>query len=115
MDNTLPEKRYYSIGEVAAYFGLNASTIRHWETEFPHLRPQTNAKGDRRYTRQDVTNVQEIFVLVKQKGYTLQGAREYLSTNQRQRQTDVVEKLQDIKAFLLELKEVLQNPDKQQD
>jgi DNA-binding transcriptional MerR regulator len=111
-ENTLPDKRYYTISEVAAYFNLNASTLRHWETEFKHLRPQTNVKGDRRYTRQNITDIEQVYVLVKQNGYTLQGARDFLSKNKNLQNEQIVERLQNIRAFLLDLKSTLRSEEK---
>ena len=72
---TLPDKRYYSIGEVAKAFEVNTSLIRFWETTFDILKPKKNAKGNRKFTPQDIKNLQLIYYLVKEKGYTLEGAK----------------------------------------
>lgn len=77
----LPEKRYYTIGEVADAFGVNSSLIRFWEKEFNKLNPKKNSKGDRRYTPTDVAYIELIFNLVKERGFTLEGAKQELSTN----------------------------------
>ena len=74
----LPTKRYYSIGEIAKAFDVNASLIRFWDKEFEALKPKKNAKGNRRFTPEDVQNLKLIFNLVKERGYTLEGAKTYL-------------------------------------
>lgn len=105
----LPSKQYYSITEVAEYFKLNASALRHWESEFKHIRPQTNAKGNRRYTRQNIDDIALIVSLVKHKGYTLQGAREYIASKEDNRKQIVIEKLQKVRTFLLDMKQIIKN------
>jgi DNA-binding transcriptional MerR regulator len=74
----LPTKRYYSIGEIAKAFDVNASLIRFWDKEFEALKPKKNAKGNRRFTPEDVQNLKLIYNLVKERGYTLEGAKTYL-------------------------------------
>jgi DNA-binding transcriptional MerR regulator len=103
------EKVYYSMGEVAALFDVNASLIRFWEKEFDVLKPQKNKKGNRLFTRQDIDNLRIIYHLVKERGYTLQGAREKLKQNKEDvlKNVEIIESLQDIRAFLLEIKEEL--------
>jgi len=107
--NRKVEKIYYSIGEVASLFEVNASLIRYWEKEFDILKPQKNKKGDRFFTRQDLDNLRIIYHLVKERGYTLQGAKEKLLQNKEgvSRQVEVVDSLNQIKGFLLELKSQL--------
>lgn len=78
MQVELPEKRYYGIGEVARAFGVNTSLIRFWEKEFDVLQPKKNAKGNRKFTPQDIKNLQLIFHLVKERGFTLEGAKTHL-------------------------------------
>ena len=77
----LPEKRYYSIGEVAKAFDVNTSLIRFWEKEFDIIKPKKNAKGDRKFTPEDIKNLQLIFHLVKERGFTLEGAKQKLKKN----------------------------------
>ncbi len=72
------EKLYWSIGEVAERLGVNTSLIRYWEKEFGTLKPKRTGKGDRLYTKKDIDQLQRIQHLVKEKGFTLQGAREQL-------------------------------------
>jgi len=78
-------KRYYSIGEVAEIFGVSKSLIRFWETEFSYLRPYKNSKGDRRFTEQNIEQVREIYHLVKERGFTLNGAKNELKILKKQR------------------------------
>lgn len=105
----LPDKMYYAIGEVAEAFDVNASLIRYWEKEFDILKPKKNAKGNRKFTREDIKNLQLIYHLVKEKGFTLEGAKTYLQNN-RQKTLDnfeIILKLKDIKAQLLNIKDQL--------
>ena len=81
MQVDLPEKRYYKIGEVAKAFGVNTSLIRFWEKEFDVIKPKKNAKGDRMFTQDDVKNFQMIYHLVKEKGFTLEGAKKKVENN----------------------------------
>ena len=75
MHVNLPEKLYYTIGEVSKAFDVNPSLIRFWEKEFEILKPKKNNKGTRRYSSIDIENFQTIHHLVKEKGYTLDGAK----------------------------------------
>lgn len=100
-------KLYYSIGEVAKMFDVNASLLRFWEKEFDIIKPKKNKKGDRMFTKEDVSNFRAIYHLVKERGYTLQGAKEKLKGNNKNETFDNVEmvkSLEKVKGFLLELK-----------
>lgn len=101
------EKLYYSIGEVAEMFDVNTSLIRFWEKEFDIIKPQKNKKGNRLFTKQDVDHFHMIFHLVKERGYTLQGAKNTLDANKEtvSENFEVIKSLQAMKEFLLELKE----------
>jgi len=103
------EKVYYRIGEVARMFSVNASLIRFWEKEFDIIKPYRNKKGTRFFTKQDVDHFHLIFHLVKERGFTLQGAREKLKSNPDETidQAEIVKRLQKVRKFLLELKEEL--------
>jgi len=103
------EKVYYRIGEVAEMFGVNVSLIRYWEKEFDIIKPFRNKKGNRFFTKQDVGNFHLIYHLVKERGFTLQGAREKLKANRDDvtANHEVVKTLQQMRAFLLELKQNL--------
>ncbi|MHA7864159.1 MULTISPECIES: MerR family transcriptional regulator [Flagellimonas] len=105
----LPEKRYYGIGEVAKAFGVNTSLIRFWEKEFDVLQPKKNAKGNRKFTPQDIQNLQLIYHLVKERGFTLDGAKTHLKEEKQKALSnfEVIQKLQKVKAELLKIKEQL--------
>jgi DNA-binding transcriptional MerR regulator len=105
----LPEKRYYSIGEVAKAFDVNASLLRFWEKEFDIIKPKKNAKGDRKFTPDDIKNLQLIFHLVKERGFTLEGAKTHLKENQKKTldKFEIVRKLETIKSQLINLKNQL--------
>ncbi|MCC2590077.1 MerR family transcriptional regulator [Chryseobacterium sp. MFBS3-17] len=108
MKLNLPDKLYYSIGEVAKAFNVNTSLIRYWEQEFPILRPKKNKKGNRYFTPEDVGNLKIIYHLVKEKGYTLDGARIALTTNSKISETiSIIDRLEFVKAELQKLKESL--------
>ena len=108
MKVNLPDKLYYSIGEVAKAFDVNASLIRYWEQEFPIIRPKKNKKGNRYFTPEDIQNLQMIYHLVKEKGYTLDGARIALTTNTKISETiSIIDRLEFLKAELIKLKESL--------
>ncbi|MBW8360314.1 MAG: MerR family transcriptional regulator [Weeksellaceae bacterium] len=113
MKLNLPDKLYYSIGEVAKAFNVNTSLIRYWEQEFPILRPKKNKKGNRYFTPEDLKNLKIIYHLVKEKGYTLDGARVALTTNSKISETiSIIDRLEFVKAELQKLKESLsENPE----
>ncbi len=102
-------KLYWSIGEVAALFEVRPSLIRFWEKEFPMIKPHKNKKGDRLFTREDVKTFGLIYHLVKERGYTLQGARDTLREKPEGISTtaDVVEVLKNIRTFLIDLKKAM--------
>jgi len=104
-----PEKLYFPIGEVAEMFSVNTSLIRFWEKEFDILKPKKNKKGNRLFTPVDVENIRLIFHLVKEKGYTLQGAKDKLKTGKQSLQENrkVVDSLEKLKAFMVQLKDQL--------
>ena len=100
------EKIFFPIGEVAEMFGVNQSLIRFWEKEFDILKPQKNKKGNRLFTKQDIENLRLIFHLVKERGMTLNGAKQKLKNNieDTTKNFEVVKKLQSIKSQLLDIK-----------
>mgnify|MGYP000038277690 CR=1 FL=1 len=102
-------KLYYSIGEVAKMFGVNNSLIRFWEKEFDILKPKKNAKGNRLFTQKDVDNLKVIYHLVKERGFTLDGAKKKLRENKGDtiQNEEIVERLKDIRSFLVELRDNL--------
>ncbi len=105
----LPKKLYYSIGEVADAFEVNTSLIRFWEKEFTVLKPKKNAKGNRLFTPEDIKNLELIYYLVKERGFTLDGAKTHLKEQKQQalETFDIIRKLERIKAQLLDIKEHL--------
>ncbi len=102
-------KLYFSIGEVAKLFDVNASLIRFWEKEFDIIKPHKNKKGNRMFTQEDLKNFQLIYHLVKERGFTLQGAKDKLKGNKEDafESLEIVEKLEKVKSFLLEVKSAL--------
>jgi DNA-binding transcriptional MerR regulator len=104
------EKLYYSIGEVAEIFNVAPSLIRFWESEFEIIKPKKNRKGNRQFTKEDIDNVRTIFHLVKEKGFTLQGAKEMLrnDTESVRDKMEVVDSLRNVRKFLVELRDKLQ-------
>lgn len=102
-------KLYYTMGEVTQMFDVNASQIRFYEKEFDILQPKKNKKGNRLFTPEDVENLKIIFSLVKDKGFTLNGAKDYLKQNKSEIKENqkVIDSLERLKQFLLEVKEQL--------
>ena len=100
------DKLYFSIGEVAAAFNVNASLIRFWDKEFDILKPKKNAKGNRMFTQEDVKNLQLIYHLVKERGFTLDGAKIHLKEGQKKTldKFEIINKLAGIKAELTSIK-----------
>jgi DNA-binding transcriptional MerR regulator len=104
-DEILFKKQYYSIGDVAAMFKENTSLIRYWENEFSILKPKKNKKGDRFFRPEDVKNLKMIYHLLRERKYTIDGAKEFLKNNKAAGERhEMIESLQKIKSFLLELK-----------
>jgi len=102
-------KLYYSIGEVAEMLRVNSSLLRFWEKEFDIIKPQKNSKGNRIYTKKDVQNLKLIHYLVKERGFTLEGAKKKLKEDHKelQEKSELIESLHQVKAMLLELKSML--------
>lgn len=107
MNVDLPDKLYYSIGEVAKAFDVNASLIRFWEKEFEIIQPKKNAKGNRLFTKDDIQCFKNIYYLVKIKGYTLDGAKQAIGKKgvvKTKDEINVVKRLENIKDELIKLK-----------
>ena len=102
-------KLYYSIGEVARMFDVNESLLRYWEKEFPIITPKKAGGNIRQYRREDIENIRLIYHLVKEKGMTLQGAKQRLKANkERTIQTaEVVNRLKEIREELVKLRNSL--------
>lgn len=111
----MAEKLYYSMGEVAEMFDVRPSLLRHWESQFGVLRPKRNKKGNRLFTPADVENLKLIYHLVKEQGMTLEGARKALRQCRREkavpRDVELLERLQRIRALLVEVREELKGND----
>ncbi len=106
----LPEKLYYRTNELAKAFEVNASLLRFWEKEFGFLiKPKKNAKGERLYTKKDVENFKLIYHLVKENGYTLEGAKKKIKTGRQKinKNISIIERLEKIKAELKQIREQL--------
>jgi len=104
-DKILFQKQYYSIGDVASMFKENTSLIRYWENEFSILKPRKNRKGDRFFRPEDVKNLKMIYHLLRERKYTIDGAKEFLKNNKAAGEKhEMIESLERIKSFLLELK-----------
>ena len=103
------EKQYYTIGEVAEMFDVAASLIRFWETEFEQLNPKKNKKGNRQYTAKDIEILRSVYHLVKERGYTIQGAKDVLKNKsvQTKDKIEIIESLQKVRSFLVGIKDQL--------
>lgn len=100
------EKKYFSIGEVAEQLDVATSLIRFWESEFEIIKPKKNRKGNRQFTREDIENVKLIYHLVKERGFTLQGAKDLLKNNINpvKDRMALIDSLKEVRSFLVELK-----------
>lgn len=100
-------KLYYTMGEVATMFDVNTSMIRFYEKEFDVLKPKKNKKGNRLFTPEDLENLRIIFHLIRDKGYTLNGAKEHLKNNMDDTKDNqrVIDSLENLKKFLLEVRD----------
>jgi len=100
------ERVYWTIGEVAAQLGVNPSLLRYWEKEFGTLRPKRTGKGDRLYTKDDIAKIRAIHALLKEQGFTIQGAKERIRAARKaiDPTPEIVERLQRVRAELLELR-----------
>ncbi len=107
--NEKPDKLYFSIGEVAKYLKVNSSLLRYWDKEFDIIQPKKNAKGNRLFTREDVKNIGIIYNLVKERGFTIEGAKKKLKNNNQQTvgNVEIINRLEAIKAELINIKKHL--------
>jgi len=105
----MADKLYYTIGEVSRMFNVNPSLIRFWEKEFPIIRPQKNKKGNRVFTPKDIDSFRLIYNLVKEKGYTIQGAREHLSRHKTdaEKNVEVIKSLKEIRRVRIDISQEL--------
>lgn len=109
-DEILQQKLYYSISEVAGWFKVNTSLLRYWENEFDILQPRKTRKGDRLFRVEDIKNLQLIYFLLRQRKFSIDGAKNYLRNNKQEadKQVRISESLNKFKSFLLEMKANLQ-------
>jgi DNA-binding transcriptional MerR regulator len=105
----LPVKRYYKIGEVAKAFDVNTSLIRFWEKEFDIIKPKKNKKGNRLFTPEDIKNFKLIHNLVKERGFTLEGAKQKLKKNPEGvfNNHEIISRLEAVKAEIIKIKNQL--------
>lgn len=110
-EEILKQKLYYSISEVASWFKVNTSLLRYWENEFDILQPRKTRKGDRLFRVEDIKNLQLIYLLLRQRKFSIEGAKSYLKNNKNKIDTEMqlVHSLTKFKQFLLELKSSLSN------
>jgi DNA-binding transcriptional MerR regulator len=104
-DEVLFSKQYYTMGEVSEMFHVNQSLLRFWETEFDILQPRKNKKGDRYFRPIDIKHLHLIYHLLRQKKYTIEGAKDFLKNNKKaEERFEIIQRLQQIKDFLQEMK-----------
>ena len=102
-------KSFYTVSDVAEYFDLNQSTLRYWESEFEHINPKRNDKGERRYSKEDFEQVEVIHYLLKKKGHTMKGAKKIIAEQPKKikKEMEMIGSLQELKTFLQLMKEKL--------
>jgi DNA-binding transcriptional MerR regulator len=104
-DEVLFLKQYYTMGEVADMFRVNQSLLRFWEAEFSILQPKKNKKGDRYFRPVDIKNLHLIYNLLRQRKYTIEGAKDFLRKNSKaEEKFETIKKLEEVKRFLLEMR-----------
>lgn len=102
-------KLYYSIKDVADEIGVNESTLRYWEKEFPFLRPKVTSNNVRQYTQKDIEQIKVIYNLIKVRGLKIAAARKYLTQNRSgaEKSSEIVNTLISVRDQLKELKQQL--------
>lgn len=108
-NNHSHKKFFYKIGEVAKMFNVNISAVRFWENEFDILKPKKNKKGNRLFTNKDIKNIEIIYHLLKERGFTVEGAKKKLRENKSDtiNNVEIITHLKDVKKFLVSLRESL--------
>jgi DNA-binding transcriptional MerR regulator len=101
------KRLYYSIQEVADHFAVNVSLLRYWEKEFENIRPKKTAGGTRQYTKEDIQQIEIVYHLVKEKGMTIEGARQTLNSKKddEEKRVEAVARLQEIRKELASIEE----------
>lgn len=110
----MTSKVYYKIGDVASKFDVNTSLIRYWEQEFDFIRPKKNNKGTRYYTNRDIDNFEIIYHLIKEKGMTIQGVKDYIVNRKENKSIDrleVIVTLKRTRKLLTDIREVFNKKD----
>ncbi len=109
LNNKPTQKLFYKISEVAEIFDINISAVRFWEKEFDILKPKKNKKGNRLFTHKDIENIKIIHYLLKEQGFTVEGAKKKLKENKSDTidNVQIINHLKEIKKFLSKLKEEL--------
>lgn len=109
LNNKPTQKLFYKISEVAEIFDINISAVRFWEKEFDILKPKKNKKGNRLFTHKDIENIKIIHYLLKERGFTVEGAKKKLKENKSDTidNVQIINHLKEIKKFLSKLKEEL--------
>lgn len=109
MTAKIQDKLFYPIGEVVKRYNVAISTLHYWEKEFNELKPQRNKKGNRLYTEKDILLLDSIYFLIKEKGYTIKGAREKLRIDRKKLEKNMVirSKLLNIRKLLMDIKKSL--------
>lgn len=107
--NNPTEKLFYKISEVAKMFNVNISAVRFWEKEFDILKPKKNKKGNRLFTPKDIKNIQIIYHLLKERGFTVEGAKKKLKENKSDTidNVEIINHLKDVRGFLVSLRKEL--------
>ncbi|HHL57621.1 MAG TPA: MerR family transcriptional regulator [Bacteroidetes bacterium] len=108
----MPEKIYFKIGDVAKRFGVAPSLIRYWEQEFPFIKPKKTEKGTRFFTRKDMDHFEIVYHLVKEKGMTIQGARDFIKNKKEGKMLEhleVINTLKRTRLLLSDVKNILEN------
>ena len=108
------EKKYFTIGEVAELLDVNRSLIRYWEKQFNQIQPKKNRKGHRLFTAKDIEELKFIYFLVKDKGYSIEGAKQIIENQQKiaNDEYEMAEILKRTRSFLLEMKSYLSDDEK---
>jgi DNA-binding transcriptional MerR regulator len=108
-DRIPPKKIYYTMGEVCEMLDVAPSLIRYWHSEFSEIRPMKNKKGNRLFRPQDLETIKLIYHLLKERGYTIQGAKDHLKNNKisSHKNFEMIESLKRIKSFLENMRDEL--------
>ena len=106
MFGNLPEKKYYSISEVAIHFNVNTSLLRYWEKEFDQINPWIKSSGIRKFTKENINTISLIYTMLKKDGLTIQGAKKKLKSKDISEKENLIilKKLNKIKEDLKSLK-----------